>query len=56
MDMGMRAFIFSGYPHLDECELFAKYVLPKLPTCHLNEVQGRLVKDPVTPLTTAPRH
>jgi alkanesulfonate monooxygenase len=55
IDMGMRAFILSGYPHLDECDLFAKYVLPKLPTCRLNELQGRLVKDPVTPLTTATR-
>lgn len=55
MDMGIRAFILSGYPHLDECDLFAKYVLPKLPTCRLNELQGRLVKDPVTPLTTAER-
>lgn len=55
MDMGIRAFILSGYPHLDECELFAKQVLPKLPTCRLNELQGRLVKNPVTPLTTAPR-
>jgi alkanesulfonate monooxygenase len=56
MDMGIRAFILSGYPHLDECDLFAKHVLPKLPACRLNELQGRLVKDPVTPLTTAPRH
>jgi len=32
-DMGIRAFIFSGYPHLDECELFGKYVLPRLDTC-----------------------
>ena len=55
MDMGIRAFILSGYPHLDECDLFAKYVLPKLPTCRLNEVQGRLLVDPITPLTTAPR-
>ncbi|MEZ5385954.1 MAG: LLM class flavin-dependent oxidoreductase [Prosthecobacter sp.] len=56
MDMGIRAFVLSGYPHLDECDLFAKYVLPKLPTCRLNELQGRRVPDPVTPLTTAPRH
>lgn len=55
MDMGMRAFILSGYPHLEECDLFAKHVLPKLPTCRLNEVQGRLVQDPATPLTTARR-
>ncbi len=55
IDMGMRAFILSGYPHLDECDLFAKYVLPQLPTCHLNELQGRRVANPVTPLTTGPR-
>lgn len=55
MDLGIRAFILSGYPHLDECDLFAKHVLPKLPTCRLNEVQGRRIPDPVTPLTTAER-
>ena len=55
MDMGMRAFVLSGYPHLDECDLFAKYVLPKLPTCRINEFQNRRVANPVTPLTTAPR-
>ncbi len=55
MDMGIRAFILSGYPHLHECDLFAKHVLPKLPTCRLNEVQKRRVADPVTPLTTAER-
>lgn len=55
MDLGIRAFILSGYPHLDECDLFARHVLPRLPTCRLNEVQGRRVSDPVTPLTTAPR-
>ncbi|MEZ0387674.1 MAG: LLM class flavin-dependent oxidoreductase [Verrucomicrobium sp.] len=42
MDMGMRTFILSGYPHLDECEQFARYVLPRMRTCRLNEVQGRL--------------
>jgi alkanesulfonate monooxygenase len=55
MDMGMRAFILSGYPHLEECELFARYVLPRLPQCRLNALQGRLIADPVTPLTTALR-
>lgn len=55
MEMGIRAFILSGYPHLEECDLFAKYVLPRLPTCRLNEVQGRLVDNPVTPLTSALR-
>ncbi|MDQ3622940.1 MAG: LLM class flavin-dependent oxidoreductase [Verrucomicrobiota bacterium] len=56
IDMGIRAFIFSGYPHKDECELFARHVLPSLQTCKLPVVQGRvLAVTPVTPLTTAPR-
>jgi alkanesulfonate monooxygenase len=56
MDLGMRSFILSGYPHLEECDLFAKYVLPRMQTCRLNEVQGRLPKEePVTPLTTGVR-
>lgn len=55
MDMGIRAFILSGYPHHDECDLFARYVLPRLDTCKLNEVQRRRMPDPVTPLTTLPR-
>jgi len=55
LDLGIRAFILSGYPHLDECDLFARYVLPRLTTCRLNEVQGRRVPDPVTPLTSAVR-
>jgi alkanesulfonate monooxygenase len=55
-DLGMRAFIFSGYPHLQECDLFAKHVLPRLKTCRLNEAQGRVTGEiPVTPMTTAPR-
>jgi alkanesulfonate monooxygenase len=54
--MGMRAFILSGYPHRDECELFARYVLPRLPTCYLAHEQGRVVDNPVTPLTTGVRH
>ncbi len=28
--LGLDAFIFSGYPHAEECDLFARYVLPKL--------------------------
>ena len=55
IDMGMRAFVLSGYPHRDECELFARHVLPRLPTCKLNEVQRRRVVEPVTPLTTGVR-
>ncbi len=55
IDMGMRAFIFSGYPHLDECGLLARYILPRLKTCKLAHRQGRIVDDPVTPLTTGKR-
>ena len=51
MDMGINAFIFSGYPHKKECELFAKYVLPKLKNIHLPEILGRVPKTtPNTPL------
>lgn len=32
VDMGIRAFILSGYPHRDECALFARHVLPRLQT------------------------
>ncbi len=28
--LGIDAFILSGYPHLAECDLFARYVLPRL--------------------------
>ena len=28
--LGLDAFIFSGYPHAAECDLFARHVLPKL--------------------------
>jgi len=55
VDMGIRAFILSGYPHHDECDLFARYVLPKLNTCKLNEAYGRRIANPETPLTTLPR-
>jgi alkanesulfonate monooxygenase len=54
MDMGIRSFILSGYPLLDECKLFAKYVLPRLPNVSMPLVQGRIpAQTPVTPLTTA---
>lgn len=50
-DMGIRSFIFSGYPHLEECENFAKLVLPHLETVSLPEVSGRRPKEtPATPL------
>jgi alkanesulfonate monooxygenase len=49
--MGIRAFIFSGYPHLDECRHFGTKVLPHLKTCSLPEVYGRVPASiPATPL------
>jgi len=30
-DLGFEAFILSGYPHAEECDLFARHVLPRLP-------------------------
>lgn len=51
MDMGIRAFIFSGYPHLDECKRFAKMVLPRLKTLSLPVELGRIPSEtPDTPL------
>lgn len=49
--MGMRAFIFSGYPHLEECKIFGEKVLPELKTCQLNVEYGRVPSTtPATPL------
>lgn len=55
--MGIRSFIFSGYPHLEECRSFGKRVLPNLKTCSLPEVYGRVPNQtPPTPLGTGVRH
>jgi len=49
--MGIRAFIFSGYPHLDECDIFGTKVLPQLQTCSLAQAYGRVpASTPATPL------
>jgi len=49
--MGIRSFIFSGYPHMEECEYFGKLVLPHLDTCSLPEVYNRVpTATPATPL------
>jgi alkanesulfonate monooxygenase len=54
--MGIRAFIFSGYPHLSECEIFGAKVLPHLKTCSLPQVYGRIpATTPATPLGTGQR-
>ncbi|MGR3511908.1 MAG: LLM class flavin-dependent oxidoreductase [Paracoccaceae bacterium] len=54
--MGIRAFIFSGYPHIDECKHFGEKVLPHLKTCSLPHVYGRVPASvPATPLGTGER-
>lgn len=51
MDMGIRSFIFSGYPHESECRLFAHHVLPHLKTFSMPQAQGRQpLTIPNTPL------
>lgn len=50
MDMGIRAFILSGYPLIEECELFGKHVLPHLPNVKLSVEQGRI---PVNRMTVS---
>jgi alkanesulfonate monooxygenase len=54
--MGIRAFIFSGYPHHDEARHFARLVLPHLRTCSLPHAYGRVPDAiPATPLGTGER-
>lgn len=54
--MGIRAFIFSGYPHMDECKHFGRLVMPELKTCSLPEVYGRVpTSAPATPLGVGER-
>jgi len=54
--MGIRAFIFSGYPHMDECEHFGRLVMPELKTCSLPHAYGRVPdRTPATPLGTGER-
>lgn len=54
--MGIRAFIFSGYPHIDEAEHFGRLVMPHLKTCSLPHEYGRVPNAmPATPLGTGER-
>ena len=54
--MGMRSFILSGYPHLDECDYIGKLVLPHLKTCSLPHEYGRVPSAlPKTPLGAGDR-
>ena len=54
--MGIRAFILSGYPHIDEAEYFGKLVMPNMDTCSLPHAYGRVPNGiPKTPLGTGER-
>jgi alkanesulfonate monooxygenase len=54
--MGIRAFILSGYPHLDECKHFGSRVLPQMKTCSLPHAYGRVpAETPMTPLGAGER-
>lgn len=55
-NMGIRSFILSGYPHIDECKSFGQRVMPHLKTCSLPDVYGRVPASmPATPLGTGER-
>lgn len=54
--MGIRSFIFSGYPHINECKSFGQRVLPELETCSLPHLYGRVpTTTPATPLGSGDR-
>ncbi len=49
--MGIRAFILSGYPHIDESRHFGRLVMPHLKTGALPQAYGRVpAGPPSTPL------
>ncbi len=54
VDMGIRAFILSGFPLIEEGNHFAELVLPHFNNVSLSVLQQRIpAETPVTPLTTA---
>ena len=56
MSLGIRSFILSGYPHHNECKLFAKYVLPRFNNIHFSKAFNRVPKSiPNTPLGSGKR-
>ena len=49
--MGIKSFILSGYPHMEECKHFGEKVMPSLKTCSLPNEYNRVPKNtPDTPL------
>ncbi|GLQ21386.1 LLM class flavin-dependent oxidoreductase [Algimonas porphyrae] len=56
MKMGIRAFIFSGYPHINEARHFGTKILSHMKTSSLPHAYGRVPAiTPPTPLGTGPR-
>ena len=54
--MGIRAFILSGYPHMDECVSFGSKIMGQLETCSLPHIYGRVPDTPpLTPLAAGER-
>ena len=54
--MGIRSFILSGYPHIDEADHFGARVLPQMKTCSLPHAYGRVpAAVPETPLGVGTR-
>jgi len=54
--MGMRAFVLSGYPHVDEAKHFGARVMPHLNTVSLPHAYGRVpASTPQTPLSIGER-
>ena len=54
--MGIRAFILSGYPHMDECVHFGSKIMGQLETCSLPHTYGRVPDtSPFTPLAAGER-
>ena len=55
-EMGIRAFIFSSYPHKEECDMVGKYILPHIKTVSLPQELGRIPEQaPNTPLAARKR-
>ena len=49
--LGIKSFIFSGYPHLEESDYFGEKIIPQLKTCSLPEEYNRIPSGlPDTPL------
>ncbi|MEY2987275.1 MAG: Alkanesulfonate monooxygenase [Pseudomonadota bacterium] len=54
--MGIRSFIFSGYPHLNEAQLTGRYILPRFNRGKLAQLQSRIpASQPNTPLAAGVR-